>query len=432
MWNKPYSLKEGSAITVGLMLIGLILQFTIGPLEWGLFMWPANIIALTIFVALLLVVWLLRKHFYFCRFMASMQAAVPAIAGAALLTIIMGLTRQLPEGRLPADPIGLTKMLNFWPFILVYVWMTAITGEATILQLSRFSWRRLPSFVSHLGLFIVLTCGTLGNADMQRLKMFCEQGKVEWRGLDAWKNVHKLPVAIQLEKFTIDEYPPKLVVINRRGLPQPAKKPENLVLDKGLRTGHLTGWNIEVVKRIEDAMPAALVRMVGKMPTGMMANIRMDSLGVARNNEGYVQSETPGSACAIFVKATRGTEEKQGWISCGSYMFPYQGLKLDDEHTIVMPNREPRRYASLVDIYTMDGQTIQTEIEVNKPFSVSGWKIYQLSYNEQMGKWSNVSVFELVTDPWLPIVYAGIFMLLIGAVGMFLTAGRKKREEVTR
>ena len=37
MWNKPYSLKEGSAITVGLMLIGLILQFTIGPLEWGLF-----------------------------------------------------------------------------------------------------------------------------------------------------------------------------------------------------------------------------------------------------------------------------------------------------------------------------------------------------------------------------------------------------------
>lgn len=386
MWNKPYSLKEGTAITIGLMLIGLILQFTIGPLEWGLFMWPANIIALTIFVALLLVVWLLRKHFYFFRFMASMQAAVPAIAGAALLTIIMGVTRQLPEGRLSADPIGLTKMLNFWPFILVYVWMTAITGEATILQLSRFSWRRLPSFVSHLGLFIVLTCGTLGNADMRRLKMFCERGKVEWRGLDAWNNVHQLPVAIQLEKFTIDEYPPKLVVINRRGLPQPAKKPENLVLDKGLRAGHLAGWNIEVVKRIEDAMPAALVRMVGKMPTGMMANIRMDSLGVARNKEGYVQSEAPGSACAIYVKATRGKEEKQGWISCGSYMFPYQGLKLDDEHTIVMPNREPRRYASLVDIYTLDGQNIQTEIEVNKPFSVYGWKIYQLSYNEQMGK----------------------------------------------
>lgn len=91
-----------------------------------------------------------------------------------------------------------------------------------------------------------------------------------------------------------------------------------------------------------------------------------------------------------------------------------------------MPNREPRRFASLVDIYTQDGKNIHTEIEVNKPFSVDGWKIYQLSYNEQMGKWSNLSIFEIVTDPWMPVVYVGIFMLLFGAVGMFLTASRKK------
>lgn len=44
-----------------------------------------------------------------------------------------------------------------------------------------------------------------------------------------------------------------------------------------------------------------------------------------------------------------------------------------------MPNREPRRFASLVDIYTQDGKNIHTEIEVNKPFTINGWKIYQLS-----------------------------------------------------
>ena len=71
-------------------------------------------------------------------------------------------------------------------------------------------------------------------------------------------------------------------------------------------------------------------------------------------------------------------------------------------------------------------KNIHTEIEVNKPFSIDGWKIYQLSYNEQMGKWSNLSIFEIVTDPWMPVVYVGIFMLLFGAVGMFLTASRKK------
>ena len=53
-------------------------------------------------------------------------------------------------------------------------------------------------------------------------------------------------------------------------------------------------------------------------------------------------------------------------------------------------------------------------------------KSINLVINEQMGKWSNLSIFELVTDPWMPVVYVGIFMLLFGAVGMFLTASRKK------
>ena len=42
------------------------------------------------------------------------------------------------------------------------------------------------------------------------------------------------------------------------------------------------------------------------------------------------------------------------------------------------------------------------------------------------GKWSNVSVFELVRDPWLNVVYVGIYLLIIGAIGMFLTASKKK------
>jgi len=101
-------------------------------------------------------------------------------------------------------------------------------------------------------------------------------------------------------------------------------------------------------------------------------------------------------------------------------------LKLGDGKSLVMASREPKRFASKVNIYTQDGKNILTEIEVNKPFKVNGWKIYQLSYNEQMGKWSNVSVFELVRDPWLNVVYVGIYLLIIGAIGMFLTASKKK------
>lgn len=444
MWNKPYTLKEGTAIVAGLLVTGGLLQVTLGPLEWGLFAWPANFITLILFVFLLIVAFLLRKRSYFCLFMSTMQAAIPAIAAAAILTLIMGVTKQVAEGKRPMDPLGLTKMLSFWPFILVYVWMTAIVGEVTINQIARFSWRRFPTLVSHVGLFLILTCGTLGSADMLRVKMYCETGQPEWRGLDAFNNVHQLPVAIQLEKFTIDEYPPKLMLIDKTGRPLPQDKPENLLVDNGMKSGQLLDCKIEILKRIDNAVPVMLSKMIGKMPEGMMGNIRMDSLGQARNKDGYIASDASGSACALLVRVTRGVNangssdsnlikgQKQvvtGWITSGSYLFPYQALRLKNGRMLAMPNREPRRFASLVNIYTQSGQNIQTEIEVNKPFTIEGWKIYQLSYNEQMGKWSNLSVFELVTDPWLPVVYIGIFMLLIGAVGMFLTASRKKEVE---
>ena len=444
MWNKPYTLKEGAAIVAGLLVTGGLLQVTLGPLEWGLFAWPANFITLILFVFLLIVAYLLRKRSYFCLFMSTMQAAIPAIAAAAILTLIMGVTKQVAEGKRPMDPLGLTKMLSFWPFILVYVWMTAILGEVTINQIARFSWRRFPTLVSHVGLFLILTCGTLGSADMLRVKMYCETGQPEWRGLDAFNNVHQLPVAIQLEKFTIDEYPPKLMLIDKTGRPLPQDKPENLLVDNGMKSGQLLDCKIDILKRIDNAVPVMLSKMIGKMPEGMMGNIRMDSLGQARNKDGYIASDASGSACALLVRVTRGVNangssdsnlikgQKQvvtGWITSGSYLFPYQALRLKDGRMLAMPNREPRRFASLVNIYTQSGQNIQTEIEVNKPFTIEGWKIYQLSYNEQMGKWSNLSVFELVTDPWLPVVYIGIFMLLIGAVGMFLTASRKKEVE---
>ena len=64
-------------------------------------------------------------------------------------------------------------------------------------------------------------------------------------------------------------------------------------------------------------------------------------------------------------------------------------------------------------------------IEVNKPFSVNGWQIYQFSYDERFGKNNTVSIFELVTDPWLPYVYIGIGMMLLGALLMFLKFGKE-------
>lgn len=166
--------------------------------------------------------------------------------------------------------------------------------------------------------------------------------------------------------------------------------------------------------------------MIKGMPAQMMKMMRMDDLGMRINAGGFVEYKDKGAATAILVRAQKGNVVKEGWVSSGSYMFPMSTLKLDKRTEIAMSAREPLRYASDVNIYTKDGQTFKARIEVNKPVTVGTWKIYQLDFNKEQGKWSTLSVYELVSDPWLPATYVGIYLLIIGAVLMFVTAGRNK------
>ncbi|MPM94151.1 hypothetical protein SDC9_141295 [bioreactor metagenome] len=90
-----------------------------------------------------------------------------------------------------------------------------------------------------------------------------------------------------------------------------------------------------------------------------------------------------------------------------------------------MPVQEVKKYTSQVTVFTKAGHTEKAGIEVNKPLSMEDWIIYQYSYDESMGKYSKTSVFELVRDPWLKVVYTGIFMLLAGALFLFIAGPRK-------
>ena len=211
--------------------------------------------------------------------MTQVEAAVPALATASILTIIMDLSRQVPEGRPAMDPIVLSRMLSFWPFVLIYLWNVIIVAEVGIHQLMHFQKRFIPSLISHLGLFIFVTCGTLGSADMQRLKIYCEEGKPEWRGIDDHQEVHELPLAIELQKFTIDEYPPKLAIFDSKtGKILPNDKPQNIIIEPGFTSDELMGWNITVEKYIEDAMPVGMLKMINGMPAQMMQMMKMDDL----------------------------------------------------------------------------------------------------------------------------------------------------------
>ena len=385
MWNQPWKLAEGFLIGAGLIVTGLLLQFTVGPIDWNVFSFPANIIVLAVFLFLIGMAFAFRKKVYAFRFLASYLSAIPALCYAVVLTAVMGLTRQVPGTQPPADALGLTRMLSFWPFVLIYVWIAFILGMVTLKRLASMvsakqerSWKRdVPFLLNHLGLFITMLSATLGNADMQRLRMTINSEGPEWRATDDTGRMHELPIAIQLEDFRIDEYPPKLTLIdNHTGHPVGGQQAETLLLDSTFSEGQLGNWRVRLNKLMDYAAP------------------------VMKEDTTYYDAwMASGAVTAVHVDvdwhpmelAKRRYVKKSGWITCGSYRFPYQLLAIDDHLSLAMLPR-----------------------------------IYQLNYDTTMGRWSEISVLELVRDPWLPVVYTGIAMMLLGALCMFFMVNTKK------
>lgn len=284
-------MREGFLIGGGLIFAGLMLELSVDPVDWDAFRWPVNGIVLAGFLATIAIIFLLRKRVYGFQFIGTYKAAIPALVYAVVLTIIMGLTRQEVNGA------WLNNMLSFWPFVLIYVYIAVILGQIILRRTLHFQWKRdIPFLLNHLGLFLAMTTATLGNADMQRLKMITVKGEPEWRALTSQQQIVEMPIAIELQEFIMETY------------------------DDG----------------------------------------------------------------------------------------------------------SPRRFASDIHILTKSGKNIQTTVEVNKPVEVDGWKIYQYGYDTQMGAMSQTSILELVSDPWLPLVYTGIYMMLAGAVCMFILGGRKR------
>ena len=277
-------MKKGFLIGGGLIVAGLMLQMCVGPVKWSVFTWPVNGVVLGGFLTVIVIVFLLRKRVSIFNYLSTQEAAIPALAYTVAMMVIMGVTRQKEDGT------WLNNMLTFWLFVLTYIYMAMILGMTVLKRLGKLrnshSLRDISFLLNHCGLFIVMTAATMGNADMQRLKMMLMEGQPESRALTQDKMVQRLPMSIELKRFVMETY--------------------------------------------DDGMP--------------------------------------------------------------------------------------RRYASELEIRTLSGEHMLTTVEVNKPVEVEGWRIYQYGYDTQMGAASNTSVLELVSDPWLPLVYVGIFMIMTGTL----------------
>ena len=82
MWNKPWKLTEGFLIGGGLVVVGLLLQISVGGINWEAFAFPVNIVLLAVYWLAMMAMYALRGRVYAFRFATSYAAAVPALVYA--------------------------------------------------------------------------------------------------------------------------------------------------------------------------------------------------------------------------------------------------------------------------------------------------------------------------------------------------------------
>ena len=132
---------------------------------------------------------------------------------------------------------------------------------------------------------------------------------------------------------------------------------------------------------------------------------------------------------AVFGIGDIRKEQLTVYVGTVERQLPDIAVELHSFKIEYYDDRTPKRFESDITVYTEDGAAIRGSVEVNKPLSAAGWKIYQYGYDEALGSESPYSVFLLVTDPWLPAAYAGIFIMLAGAVSVLLTRRYSSRRK---
>ncbi len=308
----------------------------------------------------------------------------------ALILILLITLLSVAMGLIPGNTIK-----SSWPFALVYIMLLASLSMAVGRRLrtvrlkdSGFLLKDAGFLLNHLGILLLLISTGLGRGDLKRYFVNVPEEKVEWRGENAFTGeVEELPVAIQLNDFRMELYPPKIMIINNTS---------DVVADNRQK-GHI-------------------LAAVNNSFTAGEWSVRVDSV-----------TDRPMYAPAAFVTVKNSYSDTTlaGWISCGNYFQMSRQLTINDSLMVVMTTPDPKSYHSDVEVFIKNGGTKSGVVRVNHPLTAGSWKIYQYSYDTVMGKDSGYSVFELVYDPWVIPIYIGIVMLFLGAVTLFWKGGKR-------
>lgn len=404
---------EGVALCIILFFFGLLIEYFIGPPDLSFWSYPLNLIVGIAFLYINVTVYYFGKNRRWVQWLSGMPMSLTVILWILYLSLLVGLIPQsdvvntnLTVSENLLVRFGFTHIVSSWFFLLDMALFLFVLGLVILRRLiMSFSWRNMAFILNHVGLWVALAGGILGAADRMELRMLLPlNGDVVKEAAEVNSNTRlSLPFGLELKNFILEEYPPKLALINSDGKYLPLGKPDIISVEGIGGAGLLGDWSLDVTKYLEE--------------------------GVSGGTSEFRQADMRGGATALYVIATNEKKNLryEGWVSAGNFMITPTFLPLEDENRyIVMLEREPKRFASELIVHKADGSISEAIVDVNSPFSIDGYDIYQSSYDQEKGRWSAYSGLMITADPVLTIVYVGLYMMLAGAILLFVF-GPKKR-----
>ncbi len=381
-----------------LLLAGTALQFLTGGADASFLSYPWGVILAVNYLYALVFLIVFSDKWKFVRSLYDRTSEISSIAAMLFMTLLFGLIRQDGSSEGLTGALGFTRMTSSWIFIVFLLYWMTVLGLTAVDDIVHIRKRRLSTVVMHAAFFVVMASAFFGSGDKVRVKVTAVQGIPVHEGVTSSGRTVRLPFSMTLMDFDMDEYPPKIYLMQNDAL-----SPDFVTMEKRGDSGVIDGWKIECLDYLE---------MAGRMP-GDSAFIPMNHVGATTAM--LLKADNPAAGTSV-----------QGWVSCGSHIFDGAVIRLPDGCGLVMPRREAKKYLSVVEVADMDGER-RVELGVNSPASVGGWKIYQSGYDSGRGKWSTMSVLECVKDGWYGVIRTALWMILGAGVWIFLSGWRSRR-----
>ncbi|NLA24249.1 MAG: hypothetical protein GX879_04705 [Bacteroidales bacterium] len=393
MNKNRFNLSISIAIPLILIILGIVVQFIFGEFNLTNLKFPINIIIGLQFLLIVIAASIFLKNNKLVKYLGQTSAAISSTALFLLCVLIIATVTQTGKP-------GFGNVLNSWVYVFaVTYWLTSLLF-AIIKRFRAKSKLKLFFTLQHLGLFVAVFAGVLGQSDKQEAFLRAWKEQVIWFADENNKTI-ELPFAIKLNKFNIEYHTPNLALVNSKG--NLVDKAENCVFEAEAGKTYLVGNSI---LKIDESFANCDIQ---------------DNKLIALNEGGF-----PASKISLINEKDTINNLI---ITTGSLKVQQEFKIMGKDSILVMLDPEPKSFISDFELYKKSDLSVHNmKIGVNTPIKAEGWTIYQHGYDNFSGNDSLFSDFMIVRDPWLPVVYVGIFMMLAGALGLFFTKPLKRKE----